>query len=138
MEGRFEPRSRWTSIAYGASVRISELLMTHSWHWGVNHFPVILLQPISLALFVLLGDLNDPTHARAFSHLCFWVHSVSVRLRVAEGILAVVERKARELGVTVPQEAREYFANRQTESSDQPEADIEYLVGKWVEFDIGG
>lgn len=137
MEEPSDRRTPWTTAAYETSIRISELLMTHSWLWGVQHFPVILIRPISLSLFILLGDLSDVANARAFTNLCFWTYSVSTRLRSAEGILDQLSSKVAELGIEIPQEAREYLTPRQAKRPESPEIDVEYLLGKWDDFDLG-
>ena len=59
-------------------IRISEHLERLRKSWGADHFPVIIIQPATIAAFALLEDLQDrPECQAAFYKLCI-VHQPEV------------------------------------------------------------
>src|SRR5689334_18510797 len=72
----------WQSIAISSAVAISNIMRLQCQNWGIDHFPVIVMQPMSLALFTLLEDLNSHEIRSAFTSLCLAMHAASRRFRV--------------------------------------------------------
>jgi hypothetical protein len=51
----------WKDVCNFAAIRISELLELLRQSWGADHFPVIIIQPATIAAFALLEDLEQRT-----------------------------------------------------------------------------
>ena len=130
--------TRWTSVAQESACAISELAMNHYYNWGIDNFPIMIIQPISLALFVLMADLESETNSAAFVKLCFWIHTIGRQLKVGKGILDKVEVMANEKQINLPDAAMQYFTSYRINSDDPANSDVhvEYLLAKWDDFHL--
>ena len=115
--------------------------------WGVENFLVILMHPISLALFTLLENLDHQDLRKAFESMCVALRAASRRFRVGKGILKLVKRKADDKEVTLPKETEPLFrferrrrsestGSEQWEEAPMGEIGMQYLLEKWDDLDL--
>lgn len=121
-----------------------ELLITK---WGVENFPVILIHPISLALFCLFEDFEHDDKKKAFVSMCVALRAASRRFRVGKGILKLVKSTAEDREMTLPKETEPLFHferrshSESTGSEQWDEAPIggvgmNYLLEKWNDLNL--
>ena len=132
----------WRSIAISSALAITNLMRSQCRNWGIDHFPVILMQPTSLALFTLLEDLESHDNRSAFTSLCFAVHAAARRFRVGKGILQLVQNMERERSIQLPSEVEQLFAEKYADQRSAQHAghtagiDVDYLLGKWNDLNL--
>jgi hypothetical protein len=136
-------KERWKDICITESIRISELLETMRLDWGADHFPVIIIQPITVAVFALLEELETrPDSLEAFYKLCIILRAASRRFRVCKGVQRLLEKTAKENNITLPDRCRELLV----QTNDAMELDetsnriddlgLDYLLEKWDDLDL--
>jgi hypothetical protein len=138
----FEAQS-WKRTCRSEAIRISELLEGMRQTWGADHFPVIIMQPATIAAFTLLEDLdNRPESQRAFYKLCIVLRAASRRFRVNRGILRLLERTAKEKYITLPEGCSELLADFTTTMEVDDDAirfddlGLDYLLEKWDDLGL--
>ncbi|OAP54352.1 hypothetical protein AYL99_11453 [Fonsecaea erecta] len=136
----------WIEVCISASKMISKLLEQTRMNWGADHFPVIIMQPATIAAFTLLEELNDrPESQEAFYTLCVNLRAVSRRFRVSRGVLRLLHHKVKEKGIVLSEECHQLLADYHTRMDlDQNMAanidniGLEYLLEKWDDLDLDG
>lgn len=137
--------SVWKPLCQKSAIVISNLMVQQQRNWGVDRFPPVVVQPISLALFTVLDDLESTENQSSFINLCYFMQVVSMRYRAGRGILALARRTIAERRIAIPPEANRFlaeetFGRRPSQpsrpSSDGSEIDIDYLLGKWKDFNL--
>jgi len=113
----------------------------HSCHWGIDHFPVIIMQPVSVAVLALLEDLELEKNRHAFISLCVTIRAAARRFRVAKGILRLVSSTAEQKKIELPRETRQLFSDFEhhvvrEEKSDIGDIGLDYLLEKWDDLDL--
>ncbi|KAJ9607664.1 hypothetical protein H2200_007742 [Cladophialophora chaetospira] len=136
-------RDRWKSVCRNEAIRVSELLEHLRQTWGADHFPVIIIQPATVAAFVLLEDLEDLECQTAFYKLCIVLRAASRRFRVCKGVLRLLEKTSKESRVVMPNGCAELLA--ESNASNDMEVDgarrtedmgLDYLLEKWDDLDL--
>ena len=132
----------WRSVAITAAIAIGNLMREHCLHWGTDRFPVIVLQPIALALLTLLEDLMSDSNLSVFATLCIVTRSVATRFRVARGILSLASKMAKHRRVMLPLEVEQLLKVDQADVPSElrgPQVDdigVDYLLAKWVDLEM--
>ncbi|OQV08125.1 Fungal Zn2-Cys6 binuclear cluster domain-containing protein [Cladophialophora immunda] len=137
-------QSHWMEVCIAASKNISNLLEQIRLNWGADHFPVIIMQPATIAAFTLLEQLNDrPESQEAFFKLCVILRAASRRFRVSRGVLRLLRHKVKENGVVLSDECYRLLADYDTRMDvDQKvratmdNIGLEYLLEKWDDLDL--
>ncbi|OQV06012.1 Fungal Zn2-Cys6 binuclear cluster domain-containing protein [Cladophialophora immunda] len=136
-------RDRWKHVCRTEAVRISEYLERMRQNWGADHFPVMIIQPATVAAFALLEDLDRPDCQGAFYKLCIVLRAASRRFRVCKSVLRLLEKTANEINVVVPGGCAELLADE--DYSNIMELDgvmriddlgLDYLLEKWDDLDL--
>ncbi|KIW67471.1 hypothetical protein PV04_06718 [Phialophora macrospora] len=136
-------KERWKDICITESIRISKLLEMMRQNWGGDHFPVIIIQPLTVAVFALLEDLETrPESQEAFYKLCLILRAASRRFHVCKGVQRLLEKTSKENNITLPDRCRELLI----ETNDAMELDgistriddlgLDYLLEKWDDLDL--
>lgn len=139
--------SYWRQVSISAAITIGNLMELLITKWGVENFPVILLHPISLALFCLFEDSGHDDQRRAFVSMCVALRAASRRFRVGKGILKLVKGTAEDKGVTLPKETDALFRFERRSQSESTTSDkweeapmggvgMNYLLEKWDDLDL--
>jgi hypothetical protein len=111
--------------------------------WGIDHFPVIIMQPVALALLTLLEDLGPEPNSSAFISMCVTLRAASRRFRVARGVLLMARDMAERNGVALPRETEHLLRVRAMETKTKQNSMLEsenigldYLLEKWVDLEL--
>lgn len=132
----------WQARSIEAARAIGNLMLRMYREWGTDHFPVIITQPVSLALFALLDQLHDEENIHAFSGLCHTARAASRRFVVFKGILRLVQVTAYDQNIALPKRVERLLVadeiSERTEETVGQTGDIsvDYLLGKWDDFDL--
>jgi hypothetical protein len=137
-------RGRWKEVATAASIRISELLEMIRQIWGADHFPVIIIQPATIAAFALFEDLEQRRDSQeAFYKLCIILRAASRRFRVNRGVLRLIEKTAKEKRISLPDGCDQLLADFNTAmdldgsvSATTEDIGLDYLLEKWDDLDL--
>ncbi|KIW16228.1 hypothetical protein PV08_06279 [Exophiala spinifera] len=135
---------KWKEISLTCSIRIAELLEQIRVQWGADHFPVIIMHPVAIAVFPLLESLHEtPEAPRAFFNLCLTIRAASRRFPVGKGLLLAVKQLADRRGIQLPENCRACFSDLSAVSASQNTSDLtdkglDYLLDKWVDLDLQG
>ncbi|OCT51910.1 hypothetical protein CLCR_08118 [Cladophialophora carrionii] len=136
-------KERWKDICIAESIRISELLEMMRQKWGADHFPVIIIQPATIAAFALLEDLESrPDSQQAFYTLCIILRAASRRFRVCKGVLRLLEKTSKESNLTLPDGCGDLLAETTNamQLDDVPtrvdDLGLDYLLEKWDDLDL--
>jgi len=128
-------RPQWTEICTTASIRIASLLEQLRLERDADNFPVIILQPASVAGLVLLDSLHDGADVRdAFVKTCDTIHLASRRFRVGKGILLILKQVADQKAVVLPPECDPVFA--QLDKDVELQRHLDYLLERWDTLDL--
>lgn len=96
--------------------RISSLLNIHRDKWGIDRMAPSTIQWVTIGLFTLLEELDDPHNRNAFVELCIIGRAFSRRFQFAKGTLRMVQMSAREMKVVLPPETDALFTDFETQS----------------------
>jgi len=138
-------KDRWRHICITECIRISEHLEGLRQSWGADHFPVIIIQPATIAVFVLLEDLQDrPECQAAFYKLCIVLRAASRRFRVCKGVLRLLEKTSKDNGIVVPDGCGELLADFNYANAMEldgmagriDDLGLDYLLEKWDDLDL--
>lgn len=127
-----------------SSIRIAELFERIRLKWGTDHFPVIIMQPVAIAIFPLLEGLHEtPEAPKAFFTLCLTIRAASRRFPVGNGLLLAVKQTAQKRGIQLPENCRDFFSDLSAVSvsehtSDLTDKGLDYLLDKWEDLDLEG
>lgn len=140
------PQSRnkrhWQNAAISAATTTAYLMERQRMDWGVDHFPVIIVQPTTLSAFTLLEDLESAGSRAAFISLCITIRAASRRFKVCKGVLWTLQNVAEEKGIALPQETVHLFDEYQREDQSKGSWDgmedigLAYLLEKWDDLDL--
>ncbi|KAK6371230.1 hypothetical protein LTS17_008961 [Exophiala oligosperma] len=137
-------RPKWKQMSITSSIRIAELFEHIRLKWGTDHFPVIIMQPLAIAVFPLLEGLHEtPEAPKAFFNLCLTIRAASRRFPVGYGLLLAVEQTAERRGIRLPENCRDFFSDLSAVSvsrntSDLTDKGLDYLLDKWEDLDLEG
>lgn len=119
--------ARAKSLCVNAAVEIAMLMDKYRRDWTCDRMPMIFCQTSSVALFVLLDDLNGPVNTTAFVTLWTALRAMAPRWTLVKGVLRLVQLTAAKLQVCLPAEAEELFRDfEQTWSRDKQEFASQY------------
>jgi hypothetical protein len=113
--------------------------------WGADDFPVIIIQPATIAVFVLLEDLQDrPECQAAFYKLCIVLRAASRRFRVCKEVLRLLEKTLKDNGIVVPDGCGELLADFNYANAEKldgmagriDDLGLDYLLEKWDDLDL--
>ncbi|KAL4890685.1 hypothetical protein BDV59DRAFT_183979 [Aspergillus ambiguus] len=96
--------------------RISSLLNIHRDKWGIDRMAPSTIQWVTIGLFTLLEELDDPHNRNAFVELCIIGRAFSRRFPFAKGTLRMVQVSARETKVSLPAETDALFTDFEAQS----------------------
>lgn len=88
---------------------VARLIETFHSRWRLNLLPVVFTQYTTISLFTLLEALDDDDNRTAFVQLCIVARSFARRWTVAKGMLRLVQRSAKQMGVDLPPKASTLF-----------------------------
>lgn len=91
--------------------KISHLAHIHRSSWGIDRIPVSNIFWITTALLTLLPNLTDPENRDAFVNLAVASKAFSRRWVLGRSNLGLVQRRAREMQVDLPDETGPLFLN---------------------------
>ena len=139
-------KERWRTICTTEAIRISDLLEMIRQNWGADHFPVIIIQPATIAAFALLENMENRADSQAaFYKLCIVLRAASRRFRVVKGVLRLLENTSSESGIALPDGCAQLLAELSTamdadEGSSAAtrmldELGLDYLLEKWQDLD---
>ncbi|KAK5100450.1 hypothetical protein LTS08_005199 [Lithohypha guttulata] len=131
----------WHARALNAARAIGNLMLRMYREWGHDHFPVIITQPVSLALFALLDHLHEQASLTAFVSLCYTMHAAARRYMVGKGVMRLLQQTAWDRGIQLPSEVMHLFYTHSIQQPHAypgapPEISVDYLLGKWDDFNI--
>ncbi|KAK5196685.1 hypothetical protein LTR96_004313 [Exophiala xenobiotica] len=135
-------RPEWRETAISGSIQIADLFEQIRLEWGTDHFPVIIMQPVAIAIFPLLEGLSErPRSQEAFFKLCLTIRAASRRFSVGKGLLLAVQQAAQERNIELPENCRDFFAdlpsgNGSKDKSDLADKGLDYLLDKWEDLDL--
>lgn len=135
-------RPEWREISISSSIRIADLFEQIRLEWGTDHFPVIIMQPVAIAVFPLLEGLSErPQSQEAFFKLCLTIRAASRRFSVGRGLLLAVLQAAQERNIELPENCRDFFADLPSVNTSQAKTDLadkglDYLLDKWEDLDL--
>jgi len=132
---------RYDAAAVSAATTVAHLMERQRLDWGVDHFPVIVIQPITLSAFALLDDLQCQESRSALISLCITIRAVSRRFKVAKGVLRALQTTAEEKKIRLPEETAQLFHEYERESpsgraDDTGDVGLAYLLEKWDDLDF--
>ena len=135
---------RWKDVCITAAKRICDLLELIRLNWGADHFPVMVMQPATIASFALLEELEDrPESQEGFYKLCIALRAAGRRFRVSRGVMRLLDKTAKEQHLTLPDGCAQLLREFNTAMDvDQGTAAInddiglEYLLEKWDDLDL--
>lgn len=96
--------------------QIAKLVDIHRSSWGLDLFVVTYIQWITVLLFTLLEDLNDPMNREAFASLSVAAKVASRRWVLGKGMLRAVQVTARKMEVSLPSETDVLFSDFEKQS----------------------
>ncbi|KIW91353.1 uncharacterized protein Z519_08249 [Cladophialophora bantiana CBS 173.52] len=139
-------QSHWVEVCISASKQISNLLEQIRLNWGTDHFPVIIMQPATIAAFALLEELTDrPESQEAFFKLCIILRAASRRFRVARGVWRLLHHTVEENGIVLADECHQLLADFNARMDVDPNVAVsidniglDYLLEKWDDLDLDG
>lgn len=137
----------WQQVTTSAAVTIGNLIDNLITKWGVKNFPVILIHPISLALFTLLENVEHNDCRTAFVSLCVALKAASRRFRVGKGVLKLVKKTAEDREVRLPRETEQLFRFERRDRSESTGSEpweeaptggigMQFLLEKWDDLDL--
>ncbi|RHZ46511.1 uncharacterized protein CDV56_102690 [Aspergillus thermomutatus] len=88
---------------------VADLVRMHRTLWGIERIPIPCTQTVIISLFTLLEDLGDRQSSSAFVDLCVTARALSRVWPLFTAMFRSVELSAIQMGVDLPQEAREVF-----------------------------
>ena len=91
--------------------KISHLAHIHRSSWGIDRIPVFNIFWITTALLTLLPNLTDPKNRDAFVSLAIAAKAFSRRWVLGRSNLVLVQRRAKEMQVDLPDETGPLFSN---------------------------
>jgi len=96
--------------------QIANLVNMHRLSWGLDLFVVTYIHWITISLFTMLEDLNDPMNREAFTSLSVAAKAASRRWALGKGMLRAVQVTARKMEVTLPPEIDVLFSDFEKQS----------------------
>jgi hypothetical protein len=135
-------RPEWRETSISSCIQIADLFEQIRLEWGTDHFPVIIMQPVAIAIFPLLEGLSErPRSQEAFFKLCLTIRAASRRFSVGKGLLLAVQQAAQERNIEIPENCRDFFAdllsgNGSKDKSDLADKGLDYLLDKWEDLDL--
>ena len=96
--------------------KISHLAHIHRSSWGIDRIPVSNIFWITTALLTLLPNLTDPENREAFVNLAVAAKAFSRRWVLGRSNLGLVQQRAREMQVDLPDETGSLFLNLESVS----------------------
>ncbi|EXJ58886.1 hypothetical protein A1O7_06316 [Cladophialophora yegresii CBS 114405] len=136
-------KERWKDICIAESIRISGLLEMMRQIWGADHFPVIIIQPATIAAFTLLEDLETRHDSQqAFYKLCIILRAASRRFRVCRGVLRLLDKTSKDNNISLPSGCADLLAETNNamqldgESTRVDDLGLDYLLEKWDDLDL--
>lgn len=102
---------RATAIRLSSARRIAQLIDHHRSLWGLNIFSAANTQWITISLFTLLEDLDDPRNRHAFIALAIAAKAASRRWALDKAMLRAVQLTARQMAVSLPPETDALFTD---------------------------
>lgn len=116
-----------TSIRLSSARRIAQLMDRHRSLWGLNVFSAGNIQWVTVSLFTLLEDLNDPQNRHAFIALAIAAKAASRRWVLGKAMLRAVQLTARQMAVELPSETDALFTDFESLWTDQDRESLSSL-----------
>lgn len=118
--------------AFSSARAIAQLMETQRLTWGIQILPSSSIQWITVSLFTLLDDMDEPESIKAFVSLCVAAKAASRRWPLGKGMLRAVQLQARQAGVSLPMETQTLFVD--FESASWSSKDLENLSSLYPNF----
>ncbi|KAK5405208.1 hypothetical protein LTR06_008903 [Exophiala xenobiotica] len=139
-----KPCMRMYDRAMPYVIALHELLELMRHTWGADHFPVIMIQPATIAAFALVEDVErSPRSGEAFYKICLILRAASRRFRVNKGVLRLLDHTVKDRHIALPNGCQELLADFNTgmelddvatTRTDDP--GLDYLLEKWDDLDL--
>ena len=136
----------WQARCVNSAIEISNILARHRVEWGNDHFPVIIMRPVSLAPLALLEGLAErPESQDALVELCITIFAASRRFAVGRGVLGAIQSTAEHAGIQLPAQCRQLIdtmtraANADkltTQPTPLPSTGLQWLLEKWDDLEL--
>lgn len=84
--------------------QIAQMIRLYRSKWGIEFISGTAVYWVSIALFVLLDELENPSHRRAFIDLCSMAKVLSRQWFLMKGILRMIQITARQMHISLPPE----------------------------------
>lgn len=99
-----------------SALQIAKMINLYRAQWSIEFISGTAVYWVSIALFVLLGELEDPSSRRAFVELCSMARTLSKQWFLAKGILRMVQLTARRLQINLPPETEVFLKEFETDT----------------------
>ena len=137
-------RVRWKDVCLMEAIRISELLESLRQSCGADHFPVIIIQPATVAAFALLENLDGRQDSQeAFYKLCVVLRAAGRRFRVTQAVLQLLYKTAKENHFPLPEGCEQLLGEFNTTrgidhgmTARINDMGLDYLLEKWDDLDL--
>lgn len=94
---------------------IAQIIHLYRSKWGIELISGTSVYWISIALFVLLDELENPSHRRAFIELCSVAKVLSKQWFLMKGILRMLQITARQMHIILPPETEPLLQDFETD-----------------------
>ena len=117
------------------AINIGQLLDQIRTNWTADHFPVIIMQPLAIAVFPLLEVLHERNEPQeALYNMILVARAASRRFRVAKGILTLLQQTAIQMEIQLPEHCQQLLSEDHDMDGSQP--GVAYLLEKWDDLDL--
>lgn len=97
-----------------SALKIAQMIRLYRSKWSIEFISGTAVYWVSIALFVLLEELNNPFSRHAFIELCTAAKVLSKQWFVAKSILRMVQITARKMNIILPLETEPLFKDFET------------------------
>ncbi|KAI3055902.1 transcriptional regulator family: Fungal Specific TF [Aspergillus niger] len=113
--GSENQRLKPEEASLSAARQIAGLVEVHRSFWGIDLFSSSHIQWITVSMYTLLGQLDDPLNLDAFVTLSVAAKVASRRWPLAKGALRAIQVTAKKMGVKLPHECVALFTDFEKE-----------------------
>lgn len=87
-----------------SALQITQMIRIYRSKWGIDFISGTAVYWVSIALFVLLDELENPSNRRAFTDLCSVAKALSKQWFLMRGILRMLQITAKQMHISLPPE----------------------------------
>ncbi|RAL14755.1 Zn(II)2Cys6 transcription factor [Aspergillus homomorphus CBS 101889] len=102
-------------LCVDSALAIVRLLRIHRARWGVDYISPTTIHWVSMALFTLLEQLDNPEHKTSFTELCVFARALSRKWTLMKGIMRMLQVSAQKNSVMLPPDTHALFTEFEEE-----------------------